>query len=135
MAADVLAPKTSSRKDGKTGRENRGARVSISETKGAARIIETKARSAVKAATEKQKKATPFPRKQLIVLCNSVAAMLDAQIPLSRALEFYSARLTKEDLRLPLKSITVAGDRGDDNHKAFAATGRFDSTFIGLVRA
>jgi len=135
MAADVLAPKTSSRKDGKTGRENRGARVSISETKGAARIIETKARSAVKAATEKQKKATPFPRKQLIVLCNSVAAMLDAQIPLPRALEFYNARVNKEDLRKTLQSVAAGVDRGDDNHKAFAATGRFDSTFIGLVKA
>src|SRR4029077_20776198 len=68
-------------------------------------------------------------------LCNSVAAMLDAQIPLPRALEFYNARLTKEDLRLTLRSIAAAVDRGDDNHKAFAATGRFDSTFIGLVRA
>src|ERR1700730_18246780 len=135
MAADVLAPKTSSRKDGKTGRENRGARVSISETKGAARIIETKARSAVKAATEKQKKATPFPRKQLIVLCNSVAAMLDAQIPLPRALEFYNARVNKEDLRKTLQSVAAGVDRGDDNHKAFAATGRFDSTFVGLVKA
>jgi type II secretory pathway component PulF len=135
MAADVLAPKTSSRKDGKTGRENRGARVSISETKGAARIIETKARSAVKAATEKQKKATPFPRKQLIVLCNSVAAMLDAQIPLPRALEFYNARVNKEDLRKTLQAVAAGVDRGDDNHKAFAATGRFDSTFIGLVKA
>src|ERR1700730_2281325 len=135
MAADVLAPKTSSRKDGKTGREKRGARVSISETKGAARIIETKARSAVKAATEKQKKATPFPRKQLIVLCNSVAAMLDAQIPLPRALEFYNARVNKEDLRKTLQSVAAGVDRGDDNHKAFAATGRFDSTFIGLVKA
>src|ERR1700731_1066540 len=97
--------------------------------------MKKRARPAVKAATEKQKKATPFPRKQLIVLCNSVAAMLDAQIPLPRALEFYNARLTKEDLRLTLKSIAAAVDRGDDNHKAFAATGRFDATFIGLVRA
>src|SRR5260370_30379315 len=68
-------------------------------------------------------------------MCNSLAAMLDAQIPLPRALEFYNARLSKEDLRLTLKSIATAVDRGDDNYKAFAATGRFDSTFIGLVRA
>src|SRR4029077_6311909 len=54
---------------------------------------------------------------------------------LPRALEFYNARLGKEDLRLTLKSVATAVDRGDDNYKAFAATGRFDSTFVGLVRA
>src|SRR5260370_26240449 len=68
-------------------------------------------------------------------MCNSLAAMLDAQIPLPRALEFYNARLSREDWRLTLKSIATAVDRGDDNYKAFAATGRFDSTFVGLVRA
>jgi type II secretory pathway component PulF len=135
MATDVLTPKTSSLKGGKPGRENRNAQPSASESKVAARTVETKARPAVKAATEKQKKATPFPRKQLIVLCNSVAAMLDAQIPLPRALEFYNARVNKEDLRKTLQSVAAGVDRGDDNHKAFAATGRFDSTFIGLVKA
>ena len=68
-------------------------------------------------------------------MCKSLAAMLDAQIPLPKALEFYNAHLTREDLRLTLKSIAAAVDRGDEVHKAFAATGRFDSTFIGLVRA
>ncbi|MGA8481958.1 MAG: type II secretion system F family protein, partial [Chthoniobacterales bacterium] len=135
MATDVLTPKASSQKSGKPGRENRGAQLSASESKGAARIADTKGRSKVKAAAEKQKKATPFPRKQLIVLCNSVAAMLDAQIPLPRALEFYNARVNKEDLRKTLQSVAAGVDRGDDNHKAFAATGRFDSTFIGLVKA
>ena len=61
--------------------------------------------------------------------------MLDAQIPLPRALEFYNARVSKEDLRKTLQSVAAGVDRGDDNHKAFAATGRFDSTFIGLVKA
>jgi type II secretory pathway component PulF len=68
-------------------------------------------------------------------MCKSLAAMLDAQIPLPKALDFYNAHLTREDLRLTLKSIAVAVDRGDEVHKAFAATGRFDSTFVGLVRA
>jgi type II secretory pathway component PulF len=87
-------------------------------------------------AGQKSKKGVkPFPTKPLIVLCNSVAAMLDAQIPLPRALEFYNARLTRQDLKLTLKSIGAAVDRGDDNHKAFAVTGRFDPTFIGLVKA
>ena len=81
------------------------------------------------------KRPNPFPTKPLILMCTSLAAMLDAQIPLSRALEFYNARLSKPDLRLALKSIAVAVDRGDDNHKAFAATRRFDSTFVGLVKA
>jgi type II secretory pathway component PulF len=114
-----------------------GAQVSTPDSKSAIQIAGTKGLPAVKAvAGEKSKKGvTPFPTKQLIVLCNSVAAMLDAQIPLPRALEFYNARLTREDLRLTLKSIAAAVDRGDDNHKAFAATGRFDSTFIGLVKA
>ncbi len=61
--------------------------------------------------------------------------MLDAQIPLPRALEFYNARVSKEDLRKTLQSVAAGVDRGDDNHKAFAATGRFDSTFVGLVKA
>jgi type II secretory pathway component PulF len=135
MATDVLTPKASSQKSGKPGRENRGAQLSASESKGVARNVETKARPSIKAAAEKQKKATPFPRKQLIVLCNSVAAMLDAQIPLPRALEFYNARVNKEDLRKTLQSVAAGVDRGDDNHKAFGATGRFDSTFIGLVKA
>jgi type IV pilus assembly protein PilC len=135
MATDVLTPKTSSQKGGKPGRESPSARVNASERKGAARTIEAKARPAVKAATEKQKKVTPFPRKQLIVLCNSVAAMLDAQIPLPRALEFYNARVSKQDLRQCLQSVAAGVDRGDDNHKAFAATGRFDPTFVGLVKA
>jgi type II secretory pathway component PulF len=115
----------------------RAARMNTPDSKRAIQIPGTKGLPAVKAVAgqKSERGVKPFPTKQSIVLCNSVAAMLDAQIPLSRALEFYSARLTKEDLRLTLKSITVAVDRGDDNHKAFAGTGRFDSTFIGLVRA
>ncbi|MBV8216565.1 MAG: type II secretion system F family protein [Verrucomicrobia bacterium] len=85
---------------------------------------------------EKDKKVRqPFPTKPLIVMCTSLASMLDAQIPLPKALEFYLARVTKADQRMALKSVAVAVQRGDDNHKAFAATGRFDSTFIGLVKA
>jgi type II secretory pathway component PulF len=129
----LAAPKLGSENVSKT----RGAQVSTPDSKSAIQIAGTKALPAVKAvAGEKSKKGVkPFPTKQLIVLCNSVAAMLDAQIPLPRALEFYNARLTREDLRQTLKSIAAAVDRGDDNHKAFAATGRFDSTFIGLVKA
>jgi type IV pilus assembly protein PilC len=85
---------------------------------------------------EKDKKVPkPFPTKPLIVMCKSVAAMLDAQIPLPRALDFYLARVNQPDQRMALKSVAVAIDRGDDNHKAFSATGRFDPTFIGLVKA
>jgi len=85
---------------------------------------------------EKDKKPPkPFPTKPLVVMCSSLAAMLDAQIPLPKALEFYLVRLTKADQRMALKSVALAVERGDDNHKAFAATGRFDSTFIGLVKA
>jgi type II secretory pathway component PulF len=135
MATDVLAPKTSSAKGIKAGNENRSGQGGAPDPKSAARSADTKGRPAVKRAAEKQKKATPFPRKQLIVLCKSVAAMLDAQIPLPRALEFYNARVSKEDLRKTLQSVAAGVDRGDDNHKAFAATGRFDSTFIGLVKA
>jgi type II secretory pathway component PulF len=113
------------------------ARVNASSSKSAAQIPGAKGLPAVKtlAGQKSKKEVKPFPTKPLIVLCNSVAAMLDAQIPLPRALEFYNARLTRDDLKQTLKSIAVAVDRGDDNHKAFAATGRFDSTFIGLVKA
>ena len=107
----------------------------VVESKGNSRVAEAAKPPAAKAGAGKEKKAKPFPRKQLIVLCNSVAAMLDAQIPLPRALEFYNARVTKPDLKQTLHSIAAGVDRGDDNHKAFAATGRFDATFIGLVKA
>jgi type II secretory pathway component PulF len=107
----------------------------VVESKGNARVAAAIGRPAAKPGTGKDKKVKPFPRKQLIVLCNSVAAMLDAQIPLPRALEFYNARVSKADLSQTLQSIAAGVDRGDDNHKAFAATGRFDSTFIGLVKA
>jgi type II secretory pathway component PulF len=138
MATYVVTLQQGFDKGAKARRENRSVRVSAPDSKTAIQIAETKGWSAVKAVAEaetQKKRINPFPRKQLIVLCNSVAAMLDAQIPLPRALDFYNARLTKEDLRLTLKSVAAAVDRGDDNHKAFAATGRFDSTFIGLVRA
>src|ERR1700716_4553380 len=134
MATDVLTPREGSQKGGKVRPENRGARPNAPDGKKAVGTAE-KTRPVVKAAGEKQKKATPFPRKQLIILCNSVAAMLDAQIPLPRALEFYNARVNKEDLRKTLQSVAAGAGRCDDNHKAFAATGRFDSTFIGLVQA
>jgi len=117
--------------------KTRSARVNAPASKSAAQISGTKGLPAVKAVPgqKSKKEIKPFPTKPLIVLCNSVAAMLDAQIGLPRALEFYNARLTRQDLRQTLKSIAAAVDRGDDNHKAFAATGRFDSTFIGLVKA
>jgi type IV pilus assembly protein PilC len=113
------------------------ARVSAPTNKSGIQISGAKGLPVVKPVADERKKSKvrPFPLKQLVVLCNSAAAMLDAQIPLSKTLDFYSARLTREDLRLTLKSIAGAVDRGDDNHKAFAATGRFDSTFIGLVKA
>jgi type II secretory pathway component PulF len=87
------------------------------------------------AADKKPKRAQPFPRKPLILLCKSLASMLTAQIPLPKALEFYEGRLRYEADKQTLRSVAAAVARGDDNHKAFAGTGRFDSTFIGLVRA
>jgi type IV pilus assembly protein PilC len=117
--------------------KTRSAPVNTPAKKGPAQIPGTKGLPATKAVAGQQTKkgVKPFPTKQLIVLCNSVAAMLDAQIPLPRALEFYNARLTRAELKQTLKSIAGAVDRGDDNHKAFASTGRFDSTFVGLVKA
>jgi len=138
MATYVVTLKTGLDKNGKTRAENRTVSVIAPDSRTAMQIAEGKGWSSVRAVPEaekKKKRVKAFPRKPLIVMCNSVAAMLDAQIPLPRALEFYNARLTKEDLRLTLKSVAAAVDRGDDNYKAFAATGRFDSTFIGLVKA
>ena len=86
-------------------------------------------------AEKKKQQFVPFSTKALVVLCNSVASLLDAQIPLSKALEFYLARVAREDQRLALRSIAVAVERGEDNHKAFAVTGRFDPVFVGLVKA
>ena len=138
MATYVVTLATGLEKYGKNRAENRTVSVTAPDSRTAMQIAEGKGWSAVRAIlhVEKQKqRIKPFPRKPLIAMCNSVAAMLDAQIPLPRALEFYNARVSKEDLRLTLKSVAAAVDRGDDNYKAFAATGRFDSTFIGLVKA
>jgi type IV pilus assembly protein PilC len=138
MATYVVTLKPGLEKGSKGKTEKRTVSVVAPDGRTAMQIAEGKGWSAVQAVPEvdKQKKRIkPFPRKPLIVMCNSLAAMLDAQIPLPRALEFYNARLSKEDLRLTLRSIAAAVDRGDENHKAFAATGRFDPTFVGLVRA
>jgi type II secretory pathway component PulF len=138
MATYVVTLKQGLGKNGKARTQNRTVKVVASDSKTARQIAETKgwaATLAVPEAENKKTKAAPFPRKPLIVMCKSLAAMLDAQIPLPKALDFYNAHLTREDLRLTLKSIAAAVDRGDEVHKAFAATGRFDSTFIGLVRA
>ena len=138
MATYVVTLKRGLEKGGKTSKESRTVKVAAPDSKTAMQIAESGGWSSIRAIPdlEKQKKRiNPFPRKPLIVMCNSVAAMLDAQIPLPRALEFYTARLGREDLRLTLKSVAAAVDRGDDNHKAFQATGRFDSTFTGLVKA
>ena len=138
MATYVVTLKHGFGKTGKARPENRTVKVVAPDSKTARQIAETEGWSAIQAvpaAEGRTKRVIPFPRKPLIVMCKSLAAMLDAQIPLPKALEFYNARLTREDLRLTLKSISVAVDRGDEVHKAFSATGRFDSTFIGLVRA
>jgi type II secretory pathway component PulF len=118
--------------------KKRTVKVTAADSQSARQIAQTAEWSAVLAVPEadsQKKRFSPFPQKPLIVMCKSLAAMLDAQIPLPKALDFYNAHLTREDLRLTLRSIAVAVDRGDEVHKAFAATGRFDSTFIGLVRA
>jgi type II secretory pathway component PulF len=138
MATYVVTLKHGFGKTGKARTENRTVKVTAPDSRTARQIAEREGWSAILAVPTAEnitKRLTPFPRKPLIVLCKSLAAMLDAQIPLPKALEFYNAHLTREDLRLTLKSISVAVDRGDEVHKAFAATGRFDSTFIGLVRA
>jgi type II secretory pathway component PulF len=138
MATYVVTLKQGLGKTGNARTSNRMVRVVASDGKTARQIAETKGWSAILAVPEAENKkvrAAPFPRKPLIVMCKSLAAMLDAQIPLPKALEFYNSHLTKEDLRLTLRSIAAAVDRGDEVHRAFAATGRFDSTFTGLVRA
>src|SRR5689334_1702519 len=95
------------------------ARAAARTNRSTSQVPGTKGLPAVKAVAGKESKkgVKPFPTKQSIVLCNSVAAMLDAQIPLPRALEFYNARLTRADLKQTLKSIAAAVDRGDDNQK------------------
>lgn len=138
MATYVVTLKQGFGKTGKAKIENRSVRVVAPDSKSARQIAETEGWSAIQAvpaADSQKRRLSPFPRKPLIVMCKSLAAMLDAQIPLPKALEFYNAHLTREDLRLTLKSIAVAVERGDEVHKAFSATGQFDSTFIGLVRA
>src|SRR3984957_14095314 len=138
MATYVVTLKNGFGKIGKSRAENRTVKVIAADSKTAKQIAEEEGWSAVQDVPEaesKKKRFDPFPRKPLIIMCKSLASMLDAQIPLPKALDFYNAHLTREDLRLTLKSIAVAVERGDEVHKAFAATGRFDSTFIGLVRA
>jgi type II secretory pathway component PulF len=138
MASFVVTLKQGFGKDGKARSNSRKITINAPDGKTAKQIAETEGWSAILAVpgVENRKiKATPFPRKQLIVLCKSLASMLDAQIPLPKALEFYMQHLEREDLRMTLKSISVAVGRGEEVHKSFEATGRFDATFIGLVRA
>ncbi|MBW0000345.1 MAG: type II secretion system F family protein [Verrucomicrobia bacterium] len=117
---------------------NRTVQVAAVDGKAAMLVAATGEWQAISATPAKEsgkQRIRPFPTKALIVMCNSVASMLDAQIPLPKALEFYLARVTQEDQRLALRSIAVAVERGEDNHKAFAVTRRFDPTFVGLVKA
>jgi type II secretory pathway component PulF len=138
MATYVVTLKQGFGKTGKAKTENRTVKVIAPDSKTAKQIAETEGWSAtlaVPAAESPKKRISLFPRKPLILMCKSLAAMLDAQISLPKALDFYNAHLIREDLRLTLRSISVAVDRGDEVHKAFAATGRFDSSFTGLVKA
>src|ERR1700693_4092203 len=87
-------------KTGKTRAENRTVRVIAADSKSARQIAETEGWSAIQAvpaADSRTKRYCPLPRNPLIVMCKSLAAMLDAQIPLPKALYFYNAHLTRED--------------------------------------
>ena len=138
MATYVVTLQHGLGKPGKARSESRKIKINAPDSKTAKQIAEGEGWSAILAvpdADTRKARLSPFPKKALIVLCKSLASMLDAQIPLPKALEFYMQHLEREDLRLALKSISVAVGRGEEVHKAFDATGRFDSTFIGLVRA
>ena len=94
--------------------KSRTMRVAAVDGKAAMLVAGSNEWQAISATPVKEtgkQKFVPFPTKPLIVLCNSVASMLDAQIPLPKALEFYLARVTKEDQRLALRSIAVAVER------------------------
>src|SRR5260370_36982071 len=111
MLASVVTLKTGVENNGKTRAENRTVSVIAPDSRTAMQIAEGKGWSAVRAVPELEKQTKrikPFPRKPLIVMCNSVAAMLDAQIPLPRALEFFKSRLTQADLRVTLQSVHAA---------------------------
>jgi type II secretory pathway component PulF len=138
MATYLVTLKAGLSKNGKSNGHVRSVKVTAPDSKSAKQIAETQGWDATLAIAQTDKvkeRISAFPRKPLIVMCKSLAAMLDAQISLPKSLDFYSAHLTREDLRLTLKSISAAVERGDETHKAFNATGRFDSTFIGLVKA
>src|SRR5260370_41327228 len=101
MLASVVTLKTGVENNGKTRAENRPVSVIAPDSRTAMQTPEGKGWSSVRAVpeAEKQKKRIkPFPRKPLIVMCNSVAAVLDAQMPLARALEFYNSRLIEQDV-------------------------------------
>ena len=139
MATYVVTLKHGFGKPGKAQSENRKLKVTAPDSKTAKQIAESEGWSAILAVPDAESRkipVSPFPQKPLIVLCKSLASMLDAQIPLPKALEFYNATFGTEKISgSTLKSISVAVGRGEEVHKAFDATGRFDSTFIGLVRA
>src|SRR3984957_19521996 len=107
MATYVVTLKQGFGKTGKAKIENRTVRVVAPDSKSARQIAETAGWSAIQAvptADSQKRRLSPFPRKPLIIMCKSLAAMLDAQIPLPKALDFYNAHLTREDLRLTLRS-------------------------------
>lgn len=82
-----------------------------------------------------KKSTRPFPKKQMILLCRSMAGMIKAKIKTVDALNFYANGLPIEDLKLCIKSVASHIEAGEEPHRAFELTGRFDSTFVGLVRA
>jgi len=75
-----------------------------------------------------------IPRKRLIGLCRSLATMLDAGLPVSRALSVLSSQGGPGWLRSALKRARRAVDEGATLAEAFEAQGRFPRLFIMLVR-
>ena len=103
MATYVVTLKHGFGKPGKAQSENRKLKVTAPDSKTAKQIAESEGWSAILAvpdAESRKIRVSAFPKKPLIVLCKSLASMLDAQIPLPKALEFYMQHLEREDLRL-----------------------------------
>lgn len=76
-----------------------------------------------------------FPRKELVLMCKSLASMLRARLKTVEALNFYANNLPIPALRMCLKSVASQIEAGEEPYKAFESTRRFDDTFVGLVRA
>lgn len=93
------------------------------------RVVTERPASLIKAKVKK------IAGKQLVRMCRSMGSLLNAKIGLEDTLSFYANGLEDKELQGALLGIRDKLKEGANADDAFAASGRFDSMFVGLVKA